>query len=55
MAAKQIVAILIIHVIVQCKELVYAVQIANVQPTFVKKLLDNCRPKIANYNLIFIF
>ena len=52
MAVKQIAAILITRVIVQCKVIVFVVQIANVQPTFVKKLLDNC-PKTVNFNLIF--
>ena len=40
--AKQQAAILIIHVIVQCKDIAYVAQIANVLLAFVKKLLDKC-------------
>jgi len=50
--AKQIAAILITLVTAQCKVIVYAVTIANVQLMFAKKLLDKC-PNTANF--IFIF
>jgi hypothetical protein len=39
--AKQPAEIQIIHAIAQCKVIVYAVPIANVQQAFVKKLSDN--------------
>ena len=40
--AKQIAEIQIIHVTVQCKDIAYVAQIANVLLAFVKKLLDKC-------------
>jgi hypothetical protein len=40
--AKLIAAIPIMHATVQCKDIVYAAQIANVLLAFVKKPLDKC-------------
>lgn len=53
MDAKLTAAIQITHVIVQCKVIAYAVLIANVIPTFVKKQLKICNWISSNTNFLF--
>ena len=54
MDAKQKAAILIIPVIVQCRDIAYVAQIANVLLAFVKKLLDKCDQQYLSI-LFFIY